>query len=178
MPSPRAALWSAVVAGALCFLGATAGPGTTGATGGPRATGATAGTSAFGAHAPSTRQHSEFVVEVNGKGQVVRARSVKPAHDDAFNALTYGNVLQAFIRRRDGSAVPGLYRMSYDYDPGKKMVRRQVALVRAGGVDPNALGAVYVEFAKIEAEKLWRRLNPPPTPSPLPDLKAITGHRH
>ncbi len=127
---------------------------------------------------PTTRQHSEFVVEVNRKGQVVRADRVKPAQNDTFNAMTYGNVLQAFIRRPDGSAVSGIYRMTYDYDPRRKTVRRQVALLRAGNVDPNALGAVDREIEKIASERARERLNAPPTPSPLPDLKAITGHRH
>ena len=127
---------------------------------------------------PTTRQHSEFVVEVNRKGQVIRADRVKPAQNDTFNAMTYGNVLQAFIRRPDGSAVAGIYRMTYDYDPRRKTVRRHVALLHAGRVDPNALGAVDREIEKIASERARERLNAPPSPSPLPDLKAITGHRH
>ncbi len=127
---------------------------------------------------PTTPEHTEFVVEVNRKGQVVKVDSGKESGDPAFNAITYGNVLQAFIRTPDGAAVSGLYRLTYDFNPADKHVRRDVALVRAGGVNPNALGAVDQELQKLAAEKIRRRLNPPPTPSPLPDLKAITGHRH
>jgi hypothetical protein len=127
---------------------------------------------------PTTPQHTEFVVEVNDKGQVIKVDSGRESHDPAFNAITYGNVLQAFIRRPDGTAVSGLYRMTYDYDPANKHVRRNVALLKAGGVDPNALGAVDQEIQKLAAEQMRRHLTPVPTPSPLPDLKAITGHRH
>ncbi len=127
---------------------------------------------------PVTRQHTEFVVEVNKKGQVIKVDSGRESHDPAFNAITYGNVLQAFIRRPDGTAVSGLYRMTYDYDPANKHVRRDVALLKVGGVDPNALGAVDQEIQKLAAEQMRRHLIPVPTPSPLPDLKAITGHRH
>jgi hypothetical protein len=127
---------------------------------------------------PSTPQHTEFVVEVNRRGQVVKVDSGKQSQDPAFNAITYGNVLQAFIRKPDGSAISGLYRLSYDYDPADKRVRRDVALVRPGGVNPNALGAVDQELQKLAAEKARHRFDAHPTPSPLPDLKAITGHRH
>ncbi len=92
--------------------------------------------------APATAQHTEFVVEVNGKGQVVRIRSGVPSRDGAFNTMTYGNALQVFIRTHDGRAISGLYRLSYDYDPKDEIVTRHVALIRAGGVDPKALGAV------------------------------------
>jgi hypothetical protein len=127
---------------------------------------------------PTTPQHSEFVIVVNAKGQVVRVKSIKPAQNETFNTMTYGNVLQTFIRRPDGSAVPGLYRMTYDYNPANKDVRRQVALLQAGNVDPNALGAVDQEIKKLAAEQMRARFDVKPTPSPLPDLKAITGHRH
>jgi hypothetical protein len=59
-----------------------------------------------------------------------------------FNAQTYGNALQAFIRTPDGKAIVGTYRLTYDYNPQTKRVRRDVALIKAGGVDPNAKGAV------------------------------------
>jgi hypothetical protein len=127
---------------------------------------------------PTTPQHTEFVVEVNKKGQVIKVDSGRESHDRAFNAITYGNVLQAFIRRPDGTAVSGLYRLTYDYDPTNKLVRRDVALLHAGGVDSNALGAVDQEIQKLAAEQMRRHLDPVATPSPLPDLKAITGHRH
>ncbi|MBD5633207.1 MAG: hypothetical protein IAI49_01910 [Candidatus Eremiobacteraeota bacterium] len=119
-----------------------------------------------GERAPHTREHTEIVVEVNAKGQVVRADAIKASKDPAFDAITYGNALQAFIRRPDGTAVAGLYRLRYDYRPSDKRVRRDVELVRAGGVDPNAPGAVDRELQKVAAERT------------LPDLGSITGHRH
>jgi hypothetical protein len=91
---------------------------------------------------PDKPEHTEFTVETNEKGQVTRVRSGKPSPDPAFNAMTYGNALQAFIRTADGNAVAGVYRLTYDYSPKSKRVRRGVALIRAGGVDPGALGAV------------------------------------
>jgi hypothetical protein len=168
----RAFATPAAAVAALALLGATP------AAKPPGATRPTAAARIPVPRTPTTRQHSEFVVEVNRKGQVIRADRVKPAQNDTFNAMTYGNVLQAFIRRPDGSAVSGIYRMTYDYDPKRKTVRRQVALLHAGRVDPDALGAVDREMEKIESERARERLNAPPTPSPLPDLKAITGHRH
>jgi hypothetical protein len=131
----------------------------------------------FMPHTPATAVHTEFVVEVNRKGQVTRVRSGKSCPDLAFNAITYGNALQAFIRTPDGRSISGLYRLSYDYDPKTKKVARTVAIIHAGGVDANRLGAVD-EMALVSA----RNRPPPPSPtpagSPLPDIKAITGHRH
>jgi len=118
-------------------------------------------------------QHTEFVVEVNAKGQVTRVRSGTASKDPAFNTLTYGNALQAFIRTADGRAISGLYRLTYDYDPHDRMVSRHVALIHAGGVNPSALGAVNVEMKRRSAQA--------PVPSPaatdhLPDFNSITGH--
>lgn len=115
--------------------------------------------------APKTAQHAEYLVEVNRKGQVVRVRSAKHASDPSFDARVYGNALQVFIRKPDGSAVVGVYRLTYDYDPRTKLVTRHVALVQAGGVDPNALGAVDL-FAQRNAKNMH-------PPSPLPDFSAI-----
>ena len=80
--------------------------------------------------APTTKQHSEFVVETNAKGQVTRVRSGKAARDATFNAHdpTTGNALQAFIRTPDDRSISGTYRLSYDYDPKTQKVRRSVAL--------------------------------------------------
>ena len=128
-------------------------------------------------HPPTTPQHTEFVVETNRKGQVVRVRSGKSAPDLFFNAQTYGNALQTFIRKPDGSAVAGTYRLSYDYTPRDQRVRRTVQLLRAGYVNPEALGAVDVEAEKLRREQ-QRHAAPAPSPSVLPDLKAITGHKH
>jgi hypothetical protein len=131
-------------------------------------------TPALAPHTPTTAVHTEFVVEVNRKGQVTRVKSGKSCPDLSFNAMTYGNALQAYIRTPDGRAISGVYRLAYDYDPRTKRVRRSVALLHAGGVDPNKLGAVD-EMAIVSA----RHHGPQPSPTPeLPDFKAITGHRH
>jgi hypothetical protein len=131
-------------------------------------------TPALAPHTPATPVHTEFVVEVNRKGQVTRVKSGKSCPDLSFNAMTYGNALQAFIRTADGRAISGVYRLAYDYDPKTKRVKRTVALLHAGGVDPDKLGAVD-EMAIVNA----RHHGPAPSPTPdLPDFKAITGHRH
>jgi hypothetical protein len=93
---------------------------------------------------PTTALHTVFVVETNGKGQVTRVRSGTGSNDGRFNLMTYGNALQTFIRTPDGTAVAGVFRLTYDYSPSTSGVARKVELVHAGGVDPNALGAVFV----------------------------------
>jgi hypothetical protein len=101
---------------------------------------------------PSKPEHVEFVVETNKKGQVARVRSGKESQDAMFNAMTYGNALQTFIRTEDGRAIAGTYRLSYDYSPDTKNVQRSVDLIQAGGVNPDAIGAVD-DMAKINAHK-------------------------
>ncbi len=125
---------------------------------------APAGERSFRPRIPRTPEHCEYVVEVNRKGQVTRVRSGKPSRDLAFNTMTYGNALQAFIRTPDGYALAGLYRLSYDYAPKTKNVHRSVALLRAGGVNANALGAVDRMTADARKEQ------PPADPSPKPLL--------
>jgi hypothetical protein len=130
--------------------------------------------------APDRAEHSEFVVEVNKKGQVARVRAGKYSSDAAFNAMTYGNALQVFIRTPDGRAVPGTYRLNYDYDPKSRNVRRTVTLLRAGGVDPNAIGAVNA-MAEINRRRALREQQARAGTTPvntLPDLKTITGSKH
>jgi hypothetical protein len=139
--------------------------------------GATAPPRGLVPHTPATAVHTEFVVEVNRKGQVTRVRSGKSCPDLSFNAMTYGNALQAFIRTPDGRAIAGIYRLSYDYNPKDKQVTRSVSLLRAGGVDPNRLGAVD-QMAILSARHRAAPATAAPTSSPLPDFKAITGHRH
>lgn len=108
---------------------------------------------------PKTKLHTEFVVEVNKLGQVTRVRSGKRSPDDAFNAQTYGNALQAFIRTANGKVILGSYRLTYDYSPLTERVRRDVTLVKTGGVDPNAKSAV------ADMEEVARRHTPEPTPT-------------
>lgn len=121
---------------------------------------------------PDKREHTEFTVETNQKGQVTRVRSGKPSPDPAFNAMTYGNALQAFIRTADGHAVAGLFRLTYDYDPTRKRVRRGVALIHAGGVDPKAIGAVDAMAAAD------RKAHDAKDTGAFPSLGSITGAKH
>jgi hypothetical protein len=127
------------------------------------------GQRSFAPRVPSTPEHTEYVVDVNRKGQVTRVRSGKASHDLAFNTMTYGNALQAYIRTPDGHALAGTYRLAYDYTPKTKNVRRSVALLHAGGVNPGALGAVD----QMTADARNAAAQAGPSPSPLPDFESI-----
>ena len=91
---------------------------------------------------PHVPLHTEFVVEVNHLGQIVRVKSGKECPNLTFNAQTYGNVLQMFVRRPDGTAVVGMYKVTYDYNPATHNVSRGVALISQGGDWANEEGAV------------------------------------
>jgi hypothetical protein len=102
-------------------------------------------------HLPKYPLHSEVVVEVNKKGQVVRIKSVKPSKLLSFNYQTYGNALQMWIRKchTEGSttnctADVGLYRVTYDYDPKSTNVTRHVAIISHGGSWGDEPGAATV----------------------------------
>jgi hypothetical protein len=110
---------------------------------------------------PSTALHSVFVVETNRKGQVTRVRSGTGSDDRRFNLMTYGNALQTFIRTPEGGAVAGVFRLTYDYSPSTGGVARTVELIHAGGVDPNALGAVFVMMKNAQ-----RHATPSPKAKP------------
>lgn len=128
---------------------------------------------------PKTKVHTEFIVEVNKLGQVTRVRSGKSSKDLTFNAQTYGNALQAFIRTPEGRVVVGSYRLSYDFDPKTARVHRDVELLKRGGVDPDAKGAAQDMLSKAHPH------TPPPgfaaSPQPLastnpqrmPDLNGV-----
>ena len=120
---------------------------------------------------PKKNEHTEFVVEGIKLGQVTRVRSGKSSDLPSFNAQTYGNALQAFIRTPDGKAIAGTYRLTYDYSVKSSRVRRDVTLLHAGGVNPNAEGAA-VAMMKIAAKN--RNRTPPPglnaTPNPVPSV--------
>ena len=109
-------------------------------------------------HLPTKALHTEFVVEVNKKGQVVRVESGKRSPVPSFNAQTYGNVLQMWVRHPDGTAEVGVYRVTYDYSPVTKKVHRDVALVKSGGNWGDKEGAAdqMMDIANKEAhgEKL------------------------
>jgi hypothetical protein len=112
-------------------------------------------------HLPKYPLHSEVVVEVNAKGQVVRIKSVKPSKLLSFNYQTYGNALQMWIRKchTEGNtssctADVGLYRITYDYDPKTTNVTRRVAIISHGGNWGNDPGAatVMMEMYRKQAE--------------------------
>jgi hypothetical protein len=123
---------------------------------------------------PKKQLHVEVVVETNRMGQVARVKSIKPSHDEGFDAHCYGNALQAFIRTPDGNAISGVYRLTYDYDPKTLHIHRDVALVKAGGVNPNAKGAAN---DMMEIARRNRNRTPPPglnvTPGPVPSVGRL-----
>jgi len=121
---------------------------------------------------PTKPLHVELTVEINKFGQVSRVRAIKASHDPAFDAHTYGNALQAFIRTPDGHVVVGTYRLVYDFDPKTERVRRDVALISAGGVDPNRQGAAdeMEEIARREHEKANTHPGIGVTPNPAPKV--------
>jgi hypothetical protein len=126
-------------------------------------------------HLPNVPLHSEVVVEVNKKGQVVRVKSTKPSKARTFNVQTYGNALQMWIRKPNGSAQVGLYRVTYDYNPKTQDVTRRVTLISLGGSWGNDEGAanVMMEMARKQAEaarKAQAEQN-----SKLPSLNQIRG---
>ena len=136
-------------------------------------------------HLPKVPLHSEVVVEVNKKGQVVRIKSVKPSKLLSFNYQTYGNALQMWIRKchTEGNATNctadvGLYRVTYDYDPKTTNVTRHVAIISHGGNwgdDPGAATIMMEMFRKqaaaaAEAERKQQEQN-----SKLPSLNEIRG---
>lgn len=126
-------------------------------------------------HLPNVPLHTEYVVEVNKLGQVVRVTTGKVSRDNRFNLQTYGNAMQMWIRHPDGTADVGLYRITYDYDPRAHSVRRGVSLVKLGGTWGNAEGAAsrMVDVARRQAENAASGKNLPPldtiiTPTPSP----------
>lgn len=129
---------------------------------------------------PNRALHSAIEVEVNAKGQVVRIKGGELSHDSAFDTMTIGNALQMWIRRPDGSAVVGVYRVNYDYDPRTHNVARHIALVSAGGNWGNDMGAAtrmvgaakketQAAYARIQAQEKQRREE---SAKHLPDINA------
>jgi hypothetical protein len=112
---------------------------------------------------PTTPQHTELIVETNKRGEVARVRAGKGGPDPLFNIMVYGNALQAYIHTAEGGSIAGTYRLTYDYSPVTKNVKRQVELIHAGGVDPDAIGAVddmmKVNDRRMQLDaKLWSQL--------------------
>jgi hypothetical protein len=124
---------------------------------------------------PKIALHSEFVVEVNAKGQVVRVKTAKGTKIPMFNAWTYGNVLQMWIRHPDGSAEVGLYKVTYDYDPTTKKIARMPSLLTPGGAWGDEEGAAnqMIDVAKKEAAE--HQKNQEAQNKNLPSLHQIRG---
>jgi hypothetical protein len=133
-------------------------------------------------HLPTVPLHTEMVVEVNKKGQVVRVKSAKFGKSSTFNTQTYGNALQMWIRHPDGTAQVGLYRVTYDYDPKTKEVSRHVALISPGGSWANDEGAANVMIGHahqqaLEAQKAYmeQQKKTQERNAKLPSLNEIRG---
>jgi len=123
-------------------------------------------------HLPGEKLHTEYVVEVNKKGQVVRVKSGKGTKNTIFNTQTYGNALQMWIRKPDGTAVVGLYKVTYDYDPKNAKVSRNISLVSTGGDwgDQPGAASVMIDTARKEALEAQKHAS-----QSLPSLNTITG---
>jgi hypothetical protein len=122
---------------------------------------------------PKVPLHAEVFVDTNKLGQVTHVVSIKPSTDRGFNTQAYGNAAQTYIRTPNGDAVAGVYRLSYDYDPKTQKVRREVQLVKTGGVDPNAPGIITVMKAHLAEEQ--KRQAAAQAPTKLPDFDKITA---
>lgn len=109
---------------------------------------------------PNRPLHSTIEVEVNKRGQVVRVKGGQLSHDAVFDTMTIGNALQMWIRRPDGSAIVGLFRVNYDYDPRTHNVARRISLVSQGGTWGNESGAAtkMVGAAKRETLEAYQRI--------------------
>lgn len=130
-------------------------------------------------HFPPVPLHAEYIVEVNKKGQVVRVKSGRGTKYPTFNAQTYGNALQMWIRKPDGTAIVGLFRVSYDYNPKDHAVTRKIALVSTGGDwgDQEGAANVMMDTAKREADQYakQKQQQQQQQSQKLPSLNSITG---
>jgi|HubBroStandDraft_4_1064222.scaffolds.fasta_scaffold72133_2 hypothetical protein len=124
---------------------------------------------------PTVPLHTEAVVEVNKKGQVVRIKSTKTCKVTSFNIQTFGNALQMWIRRPNGTAQVGLYRVSYDYDPKTHGVTRSIALVSAGGNWGDEDGAANVMIENARKQAAQDRQREEEQNAKLPSLNQIRG---
>jgi hypothetical protein len=138
------------------------------------------------ATAPKAPAHTEYLVEVNKKGQVVKIVSGKFSKDYYFNEHTFGNVNQMWIRHPDMTAEVGLYRVTFDFDPKRpKELPRRVELVKPGGdwgdkeglanvivKDANAQTAAWEKYLQEQNKNLpsYEQIVGSPTPSPTHTL--------
>jgi hypothetical protein len=124
---------------------------------------------------PKIPLHTEVVVEVNKYGQVVRVKSTKPCKVQTFNVQTFGNALQMWIRKPDGTATVGLYRVNYDYDPKTQKVSRRISLISAGGNWGNEEGAANVMMDTARKQALEMQHKSQQQNAKLPSLNDIRG---
>ena len=124
---------------------------------------------------PTVPLHTEFLVEVNKKGQVVKSKPSKLSKVETFNLMTYGNTLQMFIRKEDNTATVGLFRVTFDYDPKTKKVSRNVALVTPGGNWGDEEGAATVMYQDAERQLQDALKKQQQQSESLPSLKQIRG---
>jgi len=106
---------------------------------------------------PTKALHVDLQVEVNKLGQVVRVLHGNLSSDAPFDTMVMGNALQMWIRDQRGktiTAIVGLYRVNYDYNPKTHGVKRTIALIKRGGSWANEPGAAtkIVSDAKKQAE--------------------------
>jgi hypothetical protein len=129
---------------------------------------------------PSKWLRVDLIVEVNNRGQVVHVDHGTLSGDQAFDTMTLGNAMQMWIRRPNGSAQTGLYRISYQYDPRTHQVARVPTLIKAGGSWANKPGAATLIIqdarrqvreaeARIRAEQAKAREQ---SEKHLPDINA------
>jgi hypothetical protein len=126
---------------------------------------------------PKEKLHAQYVVEVNKKGQVVRIESGKGTKYTTFNAQTYGNALQMWIRKQDGTAEVGRYTVSYDYDPKTHHVTRKITLLSAGGNWGDKEGAADVMMDTAKKEAAAAKQQQEAQRAKLPSLNQITGKK-
>jgi len=124
---------------------------------------------------PTVPLHTEFLVEVNKKGQVVKSKPSKLSKVDTFNLMTYGNTLQMWIRKPDNTATVGLFRVTFDYDPKSKKVARNVALVTPGGDWGDTQGAATAMYQEAERELQAAIKKQQEQDQSLPSLNQIRG---
>lgn len=106
---------------------------------------------------PTKALHVELQVEVNKLGQVVRVLHGNLSGDPPFDTMVMGNALQMWIRDQRGktiTAIVGLYKVRYDYNPKTHSVKRTFALFKRGGSWANEPGAAIriVSDARKQAQ--------------------------
>ena len=128
---------------------------------------------------PTKPLHAEYVVEVNKHGQVVKIKSASATTNSTFNTQTFGNAQQMWIRRPDGTAVVGLFKVTYDYNPSTQKIARHVSFVSAGGDWGDAEGAanVMIDAARkaAQAQAAAQAANQAKERANLPSFNQITG---